>query len=59
MELFFRSSANNMVSKYELKQLKKELFFKDCNSKEFEHRKKVYHILQKTLLYLGIFDYTI
>ena len=59
MELFSRSLTNNMVSKYELKLLKKEFLFKDCNTKEFEHRKKVYHILQKTLLYLGILDNTI
>ena len=44
------------MPKAEIKLLKQQLLFKDCNTKEFDHRKKFYHILEKILIYLGIFE---
>ena len=58
MEMFFRAhnSDSHTVTKAELKMLKTQILLKDCTSKELEHRKKLYKVLEKTLIYLGIFE---
>ena len=58
MEFIFRLVHNegSVMPKAELKSLKQAILFKDCNSKEFEHRKRLYHILEKTLVYLGVIE---
>lgn len=44
------------MPKAELTLLKQQILFKDCNTKEFDHRKKFFHILEKTLIYIGIIE---
>lgn len=58
MEMFFRAlnSETLTVPKAELKMLKTQILFKDCTPKELEHRKKLYKVLEKTLIYLGVFE---
>ncbi len=58
MEMFFRAlnSDSHTVPKAELKMLKTQILLKDCTPKELEYRKKLYKVLEKTLIYLGIFE---
>jgi len=56
--MFFRAlnSDSHSIPKAELKMLKSQILMKDCTPKEFEHRKKLFKVFEKTLIYLGIFE---
>lgn len=58
LELFYRAinSESQTVPKAEIKMLQSQILFKDCLPKELEHRKKLYKVLEKCLIYLGIFE---
>lgn len=45
-----------MIYKQEVDQLKDEYFFKDCNQKELEQRRKLYFIFEKLLIYMGLVE---
>ena len=58
IELLFRIVRNEdqTMSKEEIDMLKQQYLYKDCNTREFEQRKRLYSILKKTLIYIGIVD---